>query len=235
MRSPHGHVGSYWDPIDDSAIYSLQTIGRERLAAGSAQNCAVKFFDLRVSGGRAYHYLDVQQGGLKFKGHPNPSLRHAETKLAERRGWNLFLSPRTGSSHFQNQLRLGRGRNAAARELRRLAESPIYSLCNPSPSSPTLFAGLENFIAQVDITCMTDKHPDPLFSNDIVRYSNSGDIDPIATWDRDGDVVDLAMYEHSLKGGIDLKVQVKLGDRGNQEGVVNGLDERWRERPKWRS
>ena len=120
MRSPHGHVGSYWDPIDDSAIYSLQTFGRERLAAGSAQNCAVKFFDLRVSGGRAYYYLDVQQSGANLKTRSTPSLRHPEAHSAERRGWNLFLSPRTRPSHFQNQLKHSRGRNAAARELRRL-------------------------------------------------------------------------------------------------------------------
>ena len=68
-----------------------------------------------------------------------------------------------------------------------------------------------------------------------MNSGGSGEIDARGTGDREGDVVNLAMYEHSLRGGVDLKVQVKPGESGSQEATVNALDERWRERPKWRS
>ncbi|KAF2104067.1 hypothetical protein NA57DRAFT_50912 [Rhizodiscina lignyota] len=231
LRSPHAHVSSYWDPIDDSAIYSLQAFGRERLAAGSAQSCAVKFFDLRVSGGRAYHYLDIRQAKSKSSSTlpRNDSFnRHGP----DRRGWNLFLAPRPGNVENSRGSRR-HPYNAGRREAQRAAESPIYSLCSPAPYSPSLFAGIENNIVQIDFTSTTDKHPDPLLSSELSEHRKSGHVDQ-PTWDSGGRVVNLAMYEHTLTGGIDLKVQVSPSEAANRRGMLEGYDDRWRESPKWR-
>ncbi|KAL8710706.1 MAG: hypothetical protein Q9220_004724 [cf. Caloplaca sp. 1 TL-2023] len=75
----------------------------------------------------------------------------SESSKERPRNWNVFLVDR--SSH-------GVPRPHTARIL----ATSIYSLSSPSIFSPSMFAGLEGNVIQVDATSVYDRFPDPLFS-----------------------------------------------------------------------
>lgn len=130
-----------------SAVYSLATVGRERVIAGAAAQSLVKVFDLRMSGGRAYSYLDISSG-LQSKASESDATGWIQegSASASDAGWNIF-------SHEQK----------TSRGSHRQSQSPVYSLSRPSESSPSLYAGLENRVVHFNFTSALDKHPDPLF------------------------------------------------------------------------
>lgn len=223
MRSPSAYESSYWDPTNDSAIYSLQTQGRERLIAGTARHSMLKVFDLRVGGGRAYHHLDVPVTATTKPSQSRHSNRHHvphshPAKASTHYGWNLFLNPRNSSVPRQHQ-----------RSSHRSADSPIYSLSLPSSSSPTLFAGVENNVVQLDFVSVLDAHPDPLFAPALERFHRTGQIDVKSSWNPRHDVLQLAMYGQSAENGgaVQLMVQAGVGKYRGEMG--RGLDERWRD------
>jgi WD40 repeat protein len=204
MRSPSPYSSTYFDPTDDASIYSLQTLGRERLVAGSSRHSSLKFWDLRVSGGRRYHYTDLS------------STNAASQSATSRNEWNLFLNPR---NQPQQQQRNSRWRDT------RSTESPVYSLSSPSPTSPTLFAGVENNVVELSFISMLDKHPDPIYAHGLVR-DQRGNINITRSWNPKGDVLNFAMYDHSRTGELRLKTQAGVG---LYRGALAGFDERWRD------
>ena len=186
MRSPASHESRYFDPTDDGAIYSLVASGRERLAAGTARHSMVKFFDLRVSGGRNYWYDETEP--------PDDKL-----------GWNLFLTDQTRQ---QSELRIHQGGNRNQRRLRHRAhhrESPVYSISSPSPSSSTIYAGIENDVIQIDT--IDAEHSREAYT-------------------RDRNVLNLAMYDPTYDGGIPLKIQRPLVPKDDAPSTF-GLDDLW--------
>ncbi|KAF2230291.1 hypothetical protein EV356DRAFT_509237 [Viridothelium virens] len=233
LRSPNAAEQSYFDGADESAIYSLATVGRERLAAGTARHSMVKFFDLRVDGGRVYHYIDALAQERKNR---NDKLRSSDViarftdeatesgfkNLDGGAGWNLFLNPR--------EMHAAPGRGHSTWSSRRAVESPVYSLSMPSTYSPTLFAGVENALVQLDFASVLDRHPDPTHATSM-KFDATGDVDIRQTWNRKSDVLNLGMYEQM--NGINaetlrLKVQKSLQSK-DWEVRPNGLDERWRD------
>ncbi|GME47113.1 F-box domain cyclin-like protein [Neofusicoccum parvum] len=217
MRSPAAYQSCYWDPTDDGAVYALQIIARERLVVGSSRHSIVKFFDLRVAGGRAFHYAHVGAASESGCGHlPNGAHldEDAEAGWHSRYGWNLFLNPRNQSRHHQR------------RNDRRSINSPVYALTSPSPFSPSLFAGVENNVVQLDFTSIADQHPDSMFQHSLVRMSKNRAISVQKSWNPRGDILNLAAYEQSVKGAMRLRVQAGVG---KYEGSLNGWDERWRD------
>jgi WD40 repeat protein len=208
MRSPLSFVSTYFDPVDDGAIYSLQTLGRERLAAGSSRHSIIKFFDLRVAGGRVYHYTDLELS-------TSDRLQTLSVSASEpgRSDWNLFLNPR---NQIQQSQRWRRSANRAT-------ESPVYSLSSPSPSSPSLFAGVEDNIVELDFVSMLDKHPDPIFARGLLRDTR-GNINVARSWNPKSDVLNFAMVEHTKT--MRLRTQAGIG---KYAGVLAGYDERWRD------
>ncbi|OCL13811.1 hypothetical protein AOQ84DRAFT_332091 [Glonium stellatum] len=222
MRSPSAYESSYWDPTNDSAIYSLQTQGRERLIAGASRHSMLKVFDLRVAGGRAYHYLDVPvtaatKPNQSHRPNPHQPSQSHSAKASTHYGWNLFLNPRNYVPR-QHQ-----------RSSHRSAESPIYSLSLPSAASPTLFAGVENNVVQFDFVSMLDAHPDPLFNPVLERSYRTGRIDVKSSWNPRHDILQLAMYEQSPENGgaVQLLRQAGVGRYRGEMG--RELDERWRD------
>jgi len=125
---------------------------------------------------------------------------------SERQGYNLFLS------HYSSRQR----------------ESPVYSLVAPSPSSPSIYAGLEGRAMEIDVYSMYDPHPDALLGG---HWLSSED------WPRTSAaratlkgspthgnrLIDLGMIDHDLKGG---KVYHQISPAENRPGVA-GLDDRW--------
>lgn len=222
MRSPRNHEISYWNPIDDGAIYSLTNFGRDRIAVGNSQHSVVKFFDLRISGGRAYDYTDSIRAA-----HRKPTNQRRDT---DSRGWNLFLGPRAQEPYGWGSY--GSRRNyrhqQTSRALQRAADSPIYSLHSPSPCSPTLFAGVEGQVVQIDFTSTTDKFPDPIYVSGQVREKDNGRVNGTKDWKAKDDVLNLAMYDHNSTGTVKLKTQAHVGEYLDEDSGIAGYDLRWR-------
>jgi WD40 repeat protein len=185
-RSPSAYESCYFDPTDDGAIYSLLTLGRERLLAGTSRHSMIKFFDLRVSGGRAYWYDDDAR-----------PRRLRDDKL----GWNLYLSDRPSAGPVSRGGRPRRGWGNSYRT----RESPVYSLCAPSPASQSVYAGIENEVVQMDI----------LESDDVPYHASHKH-----KW------LNLAMYEQSPGGSIPLRVQRPFSAAQDGRSPA-GYDSRW--------
>ncbi|KZF24938.1 hypothetical protein L228DRAFT_258437 [Xylona heveae TC161] len=239
MRSPAQCVAKYQDPIDDSsAVYSLQTIGLERFIVGAARHGILKVFDLRMSGGKSYFStsVDACNAHQSSRNPPTPAPAdsgiccdwHYETQH-DRRDWSVFLNPRGPAFYRQGS--------------RRSAESPIYSLSSPSPSSPALYAGVENNVVQLDFVSIMDRAQDPVFQygggsapGSIVppaTHASHGSSKPrfvseetnvINKWDPSGDVLRLALYEQVPMSAMRLRVQASVGACSSREA---GWDERW--------
>lgn len=237
MRSPQDYVQIYHDPIDQSAIYSLAAIGRERFVAGGARHSVIKFFDLRMNNGRAYYHHE--QIPLPTQ---SPSQHHgglARDSRPSSNAWNLYLVSTLSRREREERIRQPwsasrpeRSRGSTTRYPTR--ETPIYALSSPSPCSPSLFAGVEDRFAQIDLVSIMDKHPDPLFEQGIERYGGAGDIDLQSTWDPDAVLDNFAMIEHNDYGGIGLMKQASTDETSNKQLWVEGYDERWRVTQNWK-
>ncbi|KAF2841849.1 hypothetical protein M501DRAFT_1054614 [Patellaria atrata CBS 101060] len=197
MRSPQNYVSTYADPAEDAAIFSLISLGRERIVAGNSRNCLIKVFDLRMAGGRIYHYLNATASQSETIASPAP--KHPPTV-----DWNLFMNPRNlTSSHNTTWLN---------RWTRRTLESPVYSLSTPSFASPSLFAGVENNVVQLDFVSMLDRHPDPVFNPQLQhgrRIPRYGPLDAGRIWNPRGQVLEFAIERWGFI-------------RGNSRGGMSG-------------
>lgn len=227
LRSNRNVEQAYVDRTDDSAIYSLLPRGRESLVAGTSRHSLLKVFDLRL-GSKAYSYLDATDPIPDDE--PWRRGRHA----GKTKDWSLFLKP-----HSATYSGRGGGNNWA----RRSAESSIYSLTSPSPTSPHIYAGVENAVVEMAFTSILDAHPDPVYFQPSQqrrtqhrkperRHSFHADVGIIGGM-RSKEILDLAMYDQTTdmklctqrSVGETLRLREELG-RG--EGVVEGKDERWK-------
>ena len=211
-------VAHFQDPVDTlSPIYSLLAISSERFVAGGGRHSILKVFDLRSTGGRMYHVIGENSGFTERQNISNQSSSQSQRpehiqvpkSMKACRGWNIFLD--MGS------------------KLQRNRDSPTYSLSRPSQVSPSLYAGIESMIIQIDMVSIMDRHCDPIFdmsSSVKAKTSNAqhryGD-DVQRRWDPQGDAASLPMYEHD-DGPVNLLKQRRVGC---VEGVVEGWDERW--------
>lgn len=93
--------------------------------------------------------------------------------------------------------------------------SPVYSLSSPSSCSPTLFAGLEGNILELNIVSVMDRHPDPIFT--------FGPKDTRKKWDPYSDVLSCSLYEQR-DSNINLRKQRRVGETGPSK---KGWDDRW--------
>lgn len=212
LRSPSQVEQAYVDPTDDSAIYSLLPRGQETLLAGTARHSLLKVFDMRM-GSKCYTYLDAKPAKLDKQRDPRST------------DWSLFLRP---SNHQQAQHAWGANRH-------RSSETSIYSLASPSPSSPYVYAGLENSVLELAFTGVLDKHPDSAFFPDSFQSSRHAE-----EAQRKRQVIDLAMHDQSA-ASLKLYTQKSLGEtvrRSSRGSAVahtldfprceEALDERWK-------
>ena len=219
MRSPSDCETFITDPTDTAPVFSLLMVGRERIVAGGAINSLLKVFDIRMPGGRAYSYLDINEPDSRPPLQQENSYDHGEgdSTSAQRRypysGFNIFASPQ---------------HEVTSKWPRRTESSPIYSLSRPSSSSSSLYVGLEGSVLHFNMTSMLDKHPDPVFNPSLIRRRN-GEVDAVKTWDPlpKDKVVRLSMYEQTESGSIPLRVQGPVGFPLNRGEGLPGYDERW--------
>lgn len=209
LRSPSSYETLYRDPTDDAAVYSLLSRGRDKIIAGTSRHCLLKIFDLRVSGGSQYDYAEV--AGVDDSANCGGD-------------WNIFINPR---ERYANSS--WRGPNSW---MRRSAEGSIYSLTSPSPTSPFVYAGVENAVVEFNFSSVRDQHPDTIFS--ACNYKKSKpEICHKPMWlNSRRDVLNLAMYSQGTddsREAMKLRTQRSVDDTLAQETSLAGLDERWKD------
>src|SRR5262249_50875756 len=152
--------------------------------AGSHQNGCLKTFDLRMSGTRAYSYLDARPPSAGGAGHHEyHSSKSASNKFHSaytRRDINIFLTP---TVNYGERLWQPLPRRPGRRSHR--YRGSVYSLSSPSPSSSTIYAGIENHVIQLD-----------LVSTDDYRSGIPGLVDPtLGLNDKTNYILNLSCYE----------------------------------------
>jgi len=188
VRSPAEFECKYSTPNSSSRIYSLAVLGRERVVAGCAQHSAINIFDLRVPGGREYHYLNHMGTAL-------PQDTTGSVIWLNPRGESRYARPRGGGHH---------------RWSRRAANSPVYSVSSPSPTSPFIYAGVENNVVELAFTSYCDPHPDTIFP-------------PAETFKNDPAVVNLPTSDDTLQLRLAHQKPLSRTRRGQ---AIPGYDER---------
>lgn len=229
LRSPRDVESLYWDPTNDSSIYSLATQGLERVVVGVSMHSMLKVFDLRLAGSHAYHSIAVPSAPRKQPRSQDYATNAIvkDTKDAAAAltgGWNIFLNPRVPASHARH-------------------DSPVYNISIPSATSPYIYAGLEGTIQSLTFHGVCDRHPDPLLTQSLTR-SDSGGIDITASFNPRADALNLGMYEQGSEEGLGMQLFVQ--DDVSTEAVERGLarkaksrdlDERWKdprdEKDRW--
>lgn len=100
----------------------------------------------------------------------------------------------------------------------------VYSLSSPSPCSPTVFAGIENDVLQIDVVSVMDRDPDPIYQTTQNWIRNGNDVKK--RWDPQSDVIQMALYEHDKgnRGSLTLNLQQEVN---HARGSRRGWDERW--------
>lgn len=190
LRSPRGFETMFWDPTNDSSIYSLAIHGLERIVAGVSMHSMIKVFDMRLSGSHAYSTLSLPtppkslltNRDYAYNSVVNNTKEHAATRSD---GWNLYLNPRVPPR-----------RNAYREDYWRGGQdSPVYSLSIPSPISPNMYAGIEGVVQSLTFHSIADAHPDALLSQSIVRFADSGAVDVKSSYDPHDHALNLGMYE----------------------------------------
>ncbi|KAI4172594.1 MAG: hypothetical protein LQ343_003441 [Gyalolechia ehrenbergii] len=213
LRSPASFEAGFTDLVDHfSAIYSLLPIGRGRFLAGGSNHSLLKVFHM----GKVIEDLcccssvDHTSADHECSAITDPNDNELKSDQRDPRNWNIFL---TDKGPHASKLS----------DTQRISASPVYSLSSPSPCSPTIFAGVEGQVIQLDITSVYDRFPDPVFKFGPKRTEQKHK-DAVREWDSHNEVMCLAMYEQ-VRGPVALKQQSIIGELGVG---IPGWDERWR-------
>ena len=140
-RTARKSVAEYVDTVDDGQVLSLLTVGHERFLAGSSQNGCLRTFDLRIPGARVYSYLNAR----------SPLPTDSSKKATPQKDFNIFLTPAINYGERMWEPLPRRGQKSAQGY-----RGSVYSLSSPSPSSPTIYAGIANHVLQVDFVATDD-------------------------------------------------------------------------------
>lgn len=150
LRSNKSPSLEYYDTVDDGQILSLLAIGHEKILAGSHQNACLKTWDLRMTGGRAYSHSG-RVPSISDRRPKKKTINPSGQVYSSQRDINIFLAlniPRARrlweSLPLRSDPRVPRYRGA------------VYSLSSPSPSSTSIYAGIENHVIQLDFISTDD-------------------------------------------------------------------------------
>lgn len=240
LRSPRDVESLYWDPTNDSSIYSLATQGLERIIVGVSMHSMLKVFDLRLAGSHAYSAIPLPPKAKSKPRYPDNTINSIVNDTTNPvtsiwGGWNLFMNPRTPPKRSAYRENFTRGRD----------DSPVYSLSVPSPTSSHLYAGLEGAIEALTFHGIADAHPDTSLSHSAKHLPDSSIVDVTASYNPHADALNLGMYEQGDEEGLGMqllvqddvstetvqKSQMRVGEK------YKGLDERWKdlrdEKDRW--
>lgn len=215
LRSGQGAIREFADPVDDGQIFSLLPIGQERFLAGSHQNACLKVFDMRMNA-RVYDYREVASSvAQNVTSSPAAPLSQTSLPLPSlSREINIFLALTVHHGAQPWRPLPGRQNNARLPRYR----GSIYSLSSPSPSSRTVYAGIENHVIQLDF-----------INTDDWTVNRGGVQDQLD----ERPILNLSCYERPRRGRestdtVLLRKQTDLEQWSrNTKDVEPGWDERW--------
>jgi hypothetical protein len=146
VRSSRPFEATFRDSTDQNPVYSILPFGHDRFVVGAGGDAVVKIFDLRMP--NTYNYLNAK--GPSFTSHPKPS--HQDTAPSANGIQNSINYPRKDFSLFLSQPlpTSRRSRNNSA------YRGPIYTLSSPSPSSPSIYAGIVDGVFRLDFASTDD-------------------------------------------------------------------------------
>lgn len=185
--------------------------------AGVSRHCVVKVFDLRLPGGKVYYAADLDPC-ISNTNAPGSSVTpfravspfccqyHRDARW-NRRNYNLFLDPSREGRH--------------GRRTYRKRDGPVYALSSPSPCSPTVFAGVERDVLELDVVSVMDRNSDLIYQDTRERIRN---VKVAERWNPQSAVINMALYEHHRHGNVILH---KQQDVDYAFGSRKGWDERW--------
>lgn len=207
LQASHNPIREFSDPVDDGQIFSILPIGQERFLAGSHQNGCLKIFDMSLNG-RVYKHTDALSSAHRSSGGAPSISRRLERDI------NIFLAVTTQRGAPPSRpLHLQRGGRAST------YRGSLYSLSSPSPSSPTVYVGIENHVIQLDF-----------ISSDDLQNNRGGIRDQID----ERPILNLSCYErprpgHESTDPVLLKKQTLQKDliKTAKGRVEAGWDERW--------
>jgi WD40 repeat protein len=229
IRTPTHSSSEFHDGVDDGQILSLLPIGHERFLAGGVQNACLKTFDLRMPGAKVYSHQDAgfsPSSAIPSSGHGAPSAKPPSSRdrgpvdEAVNRQLNIFLAIRV-----QCPMRLWQPLPDQRFSHLPRYRGPVYSLSAPSPTSPTVYAGVENHVIQLDFVSTDDMQRDgqDAPSSSLVRKKGSQE-----------QILNLSCYErprtgHESTDPVLLRYQVNWNTPRLEDGLTeDGWDERWR-------
>ena len=227
LRAPIRSSIDFQDGVDDGQIVSLLSIGHERFLAGSLESACLKTFDLRMPGAKVYSYLDARSlpsavSGPGYGTSPKdaPHIQQYEpANESKRRQINIFLAVR-----IQRPMKLWQP--LPKQQLTHLPRyrGAVYSLSAPSPASPTVYAGIENHVLQLDFVSTDDikkgRQGLSAFGLDVGKESKE-------------QMLNLSCYErprsgHESTDTLLLRNQVSCDKARLGDGLAeDGWDERW--------
>ncbi|OOO10072.1 hypothetical protein OAory_01058800 [Aspergillus oryzae] len=151
VRSNRASESTYKDPTDQSQIYSLHPFGHDRFLAGAGADAVVKIFDLRMP--KTYSYTDSRASSIYQ--HNVPRRKASGGEIAPpvesirypRKDFSMFLF--YAPPLYPNAPRRRQRESTPYR-------GAIYSLCSPSPLSPTVYAGITDGVVRLDFMSTDD-------------------------------------------------------------------------------
>ncbi|KAK2744092.1 hypothetical protein FQN55_006960 [Onygenales sp. PD_40] len=238
LRSPKPYVSLFVDTVDDGPIYNLQPIGQERFLVGSGVNALVKIFDMRMPG--RYSYMDayppMNPQTNAVPNHTNNNNHHHHTANLK----DSLTYPRKDISIYLSQKPSPNSRLPLPLTRDRLRyRGPIYTMSLPSPSSSTLYVGVEANIIRLDFASTDDlSGPHRSWYDENLGLGLNVDAAPDYARDANSQPFDLSCYERPLPEdqgrGVRLMMQdpfyaaAKNGEMcANDDARVSGWDRRW--------
>ncbi|KAJ6082613.1 hypothetical protein N7499_007487 [Penicillium canescens] len=235
LRSPRPYEVAYKDITDLNPIYSLHTFGHNHFLAGAGGEAIVKIFDMRMC--NTYSYLDAQvpSPSQMHTNQPNPgpnpngksttNKKATGSPLQSQKDFSVFLSnpapvPRTSRTRRRLHYR-----------------GPIYTMSTPSPSSPTVYAGIVDGVVSLDFASTDDLTGSRKgwYEDNLGLGLNTG---PGPSSDVTRDAIDLAGYERpNADSDSTTTITSKLRNQrafweipSSDEGleIVTGWDRRWK-------
>lgn len=204
------YVASWTDLVDQfSSIYSILPLGYGRFLVGGSNHALLKVFDMQRADEFACPFDSSDHISHR------PRLYDGEPSANESgHDWNVFLSDRGPDADRRS--------NAQRR-----SNTPVYSLSSPNSAWPTIYAGLEGQVIQLDLTSVYDRFPDPVYNvgSDSTRGGPFQHKDAAHRWGPGHEVMCLSMYEQ-VPGQPTLRHQAPLSERGDG---IPGWDERWKD------
>ncbi|ERF75778.1 hypothetical protein EPUS_01608 [Endocarpon pusillum Z07020] len=228
IRAPTHPSMEFLDGVDEGQILSLLPIGHERFLAGSFQNACLKTFDLRMPGAKVYSYLDAASspsivsnpGAITSSREASRSQQQGPVDEAVSRQLNIFLAIRV-----QCPMRLWRPLPDQQLSSLPRYRGPVYCLSAPSRASPTVYAGVENHVIQLDFVSTDDirkgRQDLSAFGVDIGKGGKE-------------QILNLSCYErprpgHESTDTLLIRNQTSWKGTGSGDVLVDdGWDERWR-------